>query len=60
MTTKITDAEINTALIDGMRERIKLREAAIDKLDEQAQELGKKRLHLNQEIKKIKDFIEER
>jgi hypothetical protein len=60
MTTKVTEAEINTALIDGMKERIKLREAAINKLDEQAQELGKKRLKLTQEIKKIKDFIEER
>ena len=56
----MTDQEIDQALVAGMRERITLREKALEALYKEEQNVHSKIRHLLLEIKKIKDFIEER
>ena len=58
--TTMTENEINNALIAGMRERITLREQAREALVKQEKEIQFAKRELDYEIKKIKDFIEER
>lgn len=58
--TTMTENELNDALIAGMRERITLREQAREALVKQEKEIHSAMRKLDHEIKKIKDFIEER
>nr|BAR32633.1 hypothetical protein [uncultured Mediterranean phage uvMED] len=58
--TTMTENEINNALVAGMRERITLREQALANLVKEEKKIHSAMRELNYEIKKIKDFIEER
>jgi len=58
--TTMTESEINEALIYGISKRIKLREKAIRQLDKEEDKINEDRIKLYEEIKKLKDFIEER
>lgn len=57
---KIQPQELDAALEEGIRERIALRYRAIEKLEQQEQELLTKKRDLHFEIQKMKDFLEER
>lgn len=56
----MTEQEIDQALVVGMRERINLRQKALEALYKKEKELHSEIRKLLLEIKKIKDFIEER
>lgn len=57
---KIQQHELDQALEAGIRERIALRYGAIEKVEQQIKELLNKNKELHREIKKMKDFLEER
>lgn len=57
---KIQPQELDAALEEGIRERIALRYRAIEKLEQQEKEILTKKTDLRREIKKMKDFLEER
>ena len=56
----MTEQEIDQALVEGMRERITLRQKALEALYKKEEQLHSEIRKLLLEIKKIKDFIEER
>lgn len=58
--TTMTEDEINNALVQGMRERVIIREKALETLHQEEKKLLFQIRELEYEIKKIKDFIEER
>ena len=58
--TTMTEDDINKALVAGMRERIVLREQALQALLKEEKKIHSNMRELQHEIKKIKDFIEER
>ena len=58
--TTMTENDINQALVAGMRERIVLRQQALATLLKEEKAIHSNMRVLQEEIKKIKDFIEER